>query len=263
MTVGLGLASLAALALWSVAAAWRFPVAWPQAFTAETWRWAEAGLRRPLLTSLALAAGSTAVALALALACLEHESRTGPRPAARVLWLVYLPLLVPQVSFLFGLQVALVTLRLDGTWTAVVWAHLTFVLPYVFLMLREPYLALHPAYAAAARTLGRSGNAVFWRIKLPLLRRPIAVAAAVGFTVSLALYLPTLFAGAGRVATLTTETLSLASGGDRRLAAAAGLVLALLPLAALALAAAVPAPRGLRAGAAGRERRVVPSGDRR
>lgn len=263
LVVGAGLLGLAALLLWSAAEVWRFPAALPGALSLESWRWAPRGLRDPLATSLVLASTSAAIALALVIACLEHESRTPPRSAARVLWLVYLPLLIPQVSFLLGLQAALVTLGMDGTWPALVWAHLVFVLPYVFLMLRGPYLALDPHYAAAARLLGRSQAWVLWRVKLPLLRRPIAVAVAVGTSVSLALYLPTLFAGGGRFSTLTTETLALASGADRRLAAVSGLLLALLPLVALALAAAVRSPAAVRARAAASPRGTMSAGDAR
>ena len=67
----------------------------------------------------------------------------------------------------------------------------------------------------AARCLGESPRVV-WRIKLVMLRRPLLIALAVGFAVSVAQYLPTLFAGGGRFATLTTETLGLSAGGDRR-----------------------------------------------
>ena len=50
-----------------------------------------------------------------------------------------------------------------------------------------------------------------------MLLRPILVAAAVGFAVSVGLYLPTLFAGAGRFDTLTTDAVSLAASGNRRI----------------------------------------------
>ena len=80
-------------------------------------------------------------------------------------------------------------------------------------------------------------------MRLPLLRRPMLVALAVGFSVSVAQYLPTVFVGAGRFPTLTTEALALALAGDRRLAAVAALLLAVLPLLALAAALAVPSPR--------------------
>ena len=81
-------------------------------------------------------------------ACLENEQpcAAGARGAG-ALWLLYLPLLVPQVAFLFGAQVLLVRLELDGTLAAVVWAHLVFVLPYLFLSLADPWRAFDPRYA--------------------------------------------------------------------------------------------------------------------
>ena len=119
-----------------------------------------------------------------------------------------------------------------------------FVLPYTVLMLRGTVpRPRRPATSPPAWSLGGSPARTFWRVRLPLLRRPIWVALAVGFSVSVAQYLPTVFAGAGRYPTLTTEALALATGGDRRLAAVAALLLALLPLLALAAALAVRSPR--------------------
>ena len=56
----------------------------------------------------------------------------------------------------------------------------------------------------------------------------------------MAQYLPTLFAGAGRVATLTTEAVTLSSGADRRVIGTWAVLQALLPLLAYALASGVP-----------------------
>ena len=78
-------------------------------------------------------------------------------------------------------------------------------------------------------------------ISPPILTRPVLTAWAVGFAVSIGLYLPTLLIGAGRVPTVTTEALALASGGDRRLIGATALVQAILPFLGFALALAVPA----------------------
>ena len=74
----------------------------------------------------------------------------------------------------------------------------------------------------------------------------MAAALAVGFAVSVAQYLPTQFIGAGRHATVTTEAVTLASGGQRHAAAAFALLHALLPLAGFALAAAVALRTGHR-----------------
>ena len=96
------------------------------------------------------------------------------------------------------------------------WAHLVFVLPYLFLSLADPWRALDPRYARTAASLGASPVARLLGVKLPLLLRPVLIACAVAFAVSVGQYLPTLFAGNGRVATLTTEAVTLAAGADRR-----------------------------------------------
>jgi putative thiamine transport system permease protein len=211
--------------------------------TLDSWAWAAGGLAAATGTTLAVGIAASAVALVAVLACLEREARVGRRPESHVLALVYLPLLLPQIAFLFGLQVLFVRLGLDATLLGLVWSHLVFVLPYVVLMLRGPYLAFDPHWLAAGTALGRPPLYTFWRVRLPLMRRPILAALAVGFSVSVAQYLPTLFIGAGRFWTLTTEALTLAVGGDRRIAAVAALLLAALPLLALATALAVPSPR--------------------
>jgi putative thiamine transport system permease protein len=237
---GAGGAALLALLLWSFAVVWHFPAALPGSWGLAAWRMAD--LARPALTTLWLGLAATALALALSAACLENERRRGA-PPARAMALLYLPLLLPQLAVMFGVQLLLVALRMDGTAAALVWAHLVFVLPYVFLALAEPWRALDPRYARAAACLGAPPWRVFLRVTLPLLARPLAAAAAVGFAVSAGLYLPSLFAGGGRVDTLATVTVALAGGGDRRALAAAALAQAALPLAAYALALLAPARR--------------------
>ncbi len=244
--------AMAGLLLWSFAGPWRFPETLPAALTSATWQRQVQAITDPARTTLAVAVLATLIALALVLACLEAESRHGLRPGRRVMAILWLPLLVPQLAFLFGWQVLLVRLGLDGTLVAVVWAHLLFVLPYVFLSLADPWRAMDPRQARAAAVLGAGPCRVFLAVKLPLMLRPVLVAAAVGIAVSAGLYLPTLFAGAGRVATLTTEAVTLAGGADRRILGAYATLQAALPLLAYALAAAIPAllhrnRRGMRA----------------
>jgi putative thiamine transport system permease protein len=80
-------------------------------------------------------------------------------------------------------------------------------------------------------------------VKWPLLQRAIASAWAVGFAVSVAQYLPTLYVGAGRFATVTTEAVTLAAGAQRSLMSAYAALQMLLPIAAFALAALLGRPR--------------------
>jgi len=231
---------LAGLALWSVAGFWGFPDALPDTLSLRSWARQGPALIGPARDTVWIAAASTALALALTLACLEAEHRFGLTPGSRSLWLLYLPLLVPQVAFLPGLQSFALIARIDMGIGAVILGHLVFVLPYVFLSLSAPWRAWDTRYATVGAALGASPGRVFWRIRLPMLLAPLLTAAAVGFAVSVGQYLPTLLIGGGRVQTLTTEAVALASGGDRRVIGVTALAQTGVVVAGFALALAVP-----------------------
>jgi putative thiamine transport system permease protein len=237
----LSVLALVGMALWSFAVQWRFPEALPQAWSLANWVRRVDGLAVPAWHTLLIGVAATAIALVLVLGCLENEARGRRVPGAGALWILYVPLLVPQVAFLFGAQVFLVRANFDGTLAAVVWAHLIFVLPYLFLSLADPWRAFDPRYARTAASLGASPSRVLFTIKLPILLRPVLIACAVAFAVSVGQYLATLFAGSGRIATLTTDAVTLAGGADRRVIGAYALVQALFPLLAYVAAAALPA----------------------
>ena len=237
----LGLVALLGTAFWSFAQSWRFPSSLPDSWTTRTWALQLPHAAETVITTVVLALASALAAVLLAVACLEAETRRGHAPTRRVLWLVYAPMLVPQIAFLYGFQVVLVKLGLDGSWLAVAWAHLVFVLPYAFLSLADPWRALDPRYARTAAALGVGPWCVLWRVRLPMLLKPLLLAFAIGCAVSVGQYLPTLFAGAGRVATLTTEAVTLSSGADPRIMGVYAFLQAGIPLLVYGAAMAVPA----------------------
>ena len=241
LTVAVVFAGLFLLALWSFAGYWPFPDALPQSFTTRNWERQAEAMMRPLSITLAAGLVSTMLALGLAIACLERESRTGNSGGSRGLYLIYLPLIVPQAAFVFGLQLFFLAIGMDGRFASLVLVHLVFVLPYVFLSLSEPWRAFDRRYLRIAGTLGASPGLALWSIRLPMLLRPLLVAAAVGFAVSVGQYLPTVLVGAGRWPTITTEAVALASGGDRRVIGTYALVQMLLPLAGFMMATVIPA----------------------
>ena len=246
------LLGFAVLALWSLAGFWSFPDALPE-LTLRTWSEGAGSLARPLRETAIIAGAATALALVLAIGCLEAEARYGLRMTRRALWLLYLPLVVPQIAFLPGLQTLMLQVGVDSGRGAVIAAHLVFVLPYVFLSLGDPFRAWDGRYGTVARSLGTGPDGVLWRVRLPMLLAPVLTAAAVGFAVSVGQYLPTLMIGAGRVATLTTEAVALASGGDRRVIGLFALTQTGAALVPFALALALPRlvwanRRGLRHG---------------
>lgn len=238
LTVLLG---LIALLLWSVAGFWRFPDALPDRF--DFMRWVERAplFAAPVFNASLIALASAGGAMVLVLASLENGYRRGLTASARALTLLYLPLIVPQIAFVFGLLILALWLGFAGQFWAVALAHLVFVTPYVYLSLADPYEALDRRYFAVARSLGKSPAHVFFTIRLPLMLRPVLTAFAIGFAISIAQYLPTQLIGAGRWPTVTTEAVALAAGNDRRVIGSLALIQSLLPAIALGLAALIPA----------------------
>lgn len=229
---------IAILALWSVSGLWQFPDALPANFSMRSWMQAMPRMSGPLATTLAVAGLSTLIALVLTILCLEREYETGRGHDA--LLLIYLPLIVPQISFMFGLQVLSIWLGVDASFGALVLAHLVFVLPYVFLSLSDPWRAHDRRHDQIAAGLGISRGRALLHIRLPMLTRAILTAAAVGFSVSVGQYLPTLLIGAGRLTTVTTEAVALAAGGNRRVIGVYAFMQTLLPFIAFAIAMGLP-----------------------
>jgi putative thiamine transport system permease protein len=240
ITVMLGLLSLLVLALWSITWRWSFPDALPTGWSYNYWLQLITHVPLALQDSLIVALISSGLALTLAIAWLEVQDRFGGHFYKITLWFIYLPLLVPQIAFLYGLKVGFLRLGLNGSMMTVIWAHLLFVFPYTMLSLVDSWRALDKRYVQVATSLGRSWWSCFWRIKLSLLLRPLLLAWAIGIAVSISQYLPTLMIGAGRVESLTIEAVSLASGADRRLVGVYGLLQALVPLLAYSFALLLP-----------------------
>ena len=231
---------IAVLGLWSVAGLWQFPDALPAEITGQTWMNAAPRLARPLETTLLAGVLSTAIATLLTLLCLIRENETGRIAGRGALALIYLPLIVPQVAFLFGLQLLLIRGGASGLPSLVI-AHLVFVLPYVFLSLSDPWRAYDRRYEAVAAGLGKDRLTTLLRVRVPMLMRAILTAAAVGFAVSVGQYLPTLLIGVGRLTTITTEAVALASGGNRRVIGVYAFLQLALPALGFLVATAVPA----------------------
>ncbi len=231
---------LASLAVWSVAGFWSFPDVLPDSFSMRTWTRHGPDAFATMGETFLVAGIAVVFALGLVLGCLEAEYRSGRQMGRFGVWLLYLPLLVPQTAFLPGLQSLLLNVGADVGLVPVVFAHLVFVLPYVFLSLGDPWRSWDVRNATVAQALGASPVRVFWTIRLPMLLRPVLTAMAVGVAVSVGQYLATLLIGGGRVSTLTTEAVALASGGDRRAIGVYGLLQTLAALLPFTFALVLP-----------------------
>ncbi len=236
-----GVLAMASLVVWSLAWRWSFPQLLPESWSLKSWTGAQGGWMRALSDTFLLAGVTAGLSLALAIAWLEGENRARRTRAPWAEVLIYLPLLIPQIGFLYGLNMGFLKIGLSGGIWAVAWAQALFVFPYVMIALSDPWRALDPRMIRAAAALGAGPWRRLWAVKLPVLLRPILTATAIGVAVSVAQYLPTLFMGAGRIATLTTEAVTLSSGSDRRITGVYATLQAGLPFAAYLAAFMIPA----------------------
>ena len=155
-------------------------------------------------------------------------------------WLIYVPILLPQIGFLFGLHVLLIYLNLNGDLCAIIALHLMYVLPYVYLTLKGPYLAYEEEYLLQANRLSHRPWHNYVLVKIAMLKPAIFTAFAIGFSVSIAQYLPTLIAGEGRYSTLTTEAVPQAASGDRKQVGSMAMLQAFFPIMVFWLAQFIP-----------------------
>ena len=239
LLVGLYLAVMLALAVGSVAGVWAFPALLPRTFSFDAWG-SVGTSASTIVTTLTLGLASGVSALLWSVAWLETAPRNWDALLRRV---VYLPLALPSVLWVIGVHATTLRLGMDARWGGLWLAHTLASVPYVLIALSPAYSGFDPRYRFIAATLGRSRAAFLWQVKWPLLRASLTSAMAVGFAVSVAQYLPTLFIGAGRFATVTTEAVTLASGAQRSLTSAYAWLQWLLPALGFSMAAWAGKPR--------------------
>jgi len=225
------LATLPILFTWSFAQRWRFPDIAPSRWSLRFWQQEWHYLLDIITNSIMIALVSATIALVFAIIIHEHSIKAtlNKRFLKVPRLLIAIPMLAPQLSLLFGIQVATLYIAHQYYYLWVTWAHTFFVFPYIFLALDGPWRSYDQRLDKVALSLGMSPFKVWWQIKRPLLLPAIWIAWAVGISVSLAQYLPTLMLGAGRISTLTTEAVALSSGQDRRISAIYALLQSITP----------------------------------
>ena len=248
-TIVFTLVSSVILVIWSLTWQWRFPDFLPDAWTLKFWTKGLVSSLDPVITTLFTGMAAAFIGLILTIGCLEHDVNSQKNQIRKnkasnynktLYYFLYLPLLVPQITFMTGIQLLLVIMKMDGYWITLMGSHLLFVLPYMFIVLSTTYQAFDRRLTDQAMLLKGSYTMVLFRIKLPMLLRPILFSFAIGFSVSVAQYIPTILVGAGKFSTITTEVVSIASGSDRRIIAVYALIQQFLPMMMYALAIIIP-----------------------
>jgi len=154
--------SMLMLLLWSFTYRWRFPHALPQSWTTDQWLTRGDTLIEPLLLTVCFATATALLAMLAAVVWLELE-RMQWVPKLNGVWFV--PILIPQVTLLFGWQAIALLLGADGHWLTVVYSHWIYALPYVLLILAIGWREHDPHWHHAAKVLGAGYFRTLWRVR--------------------------------------------------------------------------------------------------
>lgn len=188
----------------------------------------------PLALSLKVAGWATALDIVLGVAAglALARWRSGARDVVDSL--LTLPLVMPPTVLGYYLLVLLgkrgvvgawldtLGIRLVFSWQGAVIAAMVVAFPLVLKSARAAFEAVDPQYEQAARTLGISEAAVFFRVTLPLAARGILAGALLAFARALGEFGATLMIAGnlpGRTQTLSVAVYAAVQAGDDNTAA--------------------------------------------
>ncbi|MES3034744.1 MAG: ABC transporter permease subunit [Gemmatimonadota bacterium] len=228
-------APLLMLVATSLARGWFYPALSPTTIDTSAWRelFTDAGRRDALVNSVVLGVCTALVATMVALP-LGRAAALSTRAVRRsVALLAFAAVALPPVALGIGLQLTVLTLGLGGSLFGVFLAHLVPTLGYLTLVFLGVFTRWDGRLEESAATLGANGFTRWRLVLLPLLRRPIVDAMALGFLVSWAQVALTLLVGGGAVRTLPLDVLAMLQAGQDQRAAAGALALAIPALLVL------------------------------
>jgi putative spermidine/putrescine transport system permease protein len=131
----------------------------------------------PLVTSLEIAAATTALACTLALVATLGFGRTRGRGQGVAEATLNTPLMVPAVVYALGAYLFFAKLHLIDTFIGITLAESILVLPISFLIINTAYRAVEPALERAAASLGAGPITTLRRVVIPLMRPGLLTAA--------------------------------------------------------------------------------------
>ncbi|MEO6864078.1 MAG: ABC transporter permease subunit [Gemmatimonadaceae bacterium] len=230
---------LVLLVLWSASGEWFFPALMPQRWSPDGWGWlfqsgdrVAVAVRNSVLLGIADGFIGCAIAFPIGRAISRLTGWRRYMAAAAV----FSPVAAPPIALGIGIQYFLLRIGVGGTAVGVLLAHLVPTVGYLSLYFLSVFVVFDSKIEDEARTLGATSRQVLFYVTLPMMRRQVTEAVAIGFLISWAQYALTLTVGGGTVHTLPLEVFSYMRAGSGNFAASAALVMIVPPILALAAA---------------------------
>ena len=222
------LAPLVPILIWSVAFQWLWPALLPTTWGLHGWQELTDPMSQvgpSLINSVVVAVAVTIISLAVSIPAGRAMGMHAFRGKRVVQFFLLMPIIVPGIAAVMGIDVAFIHYGLADTVLGVVLVHLVPVVPYTVLVLGSVFANYDVALEQTARTLGASPVKVWWYVTLRSITPALVVAGLFAFLISWGQYVLTLVIGGGNVETLPVLLFSTASGGDYPLTAALAIIL--------------------------------------
>lgn len=105
--------------------------------------------------------------------------------ATFLFYLTISSLIVPSVLVSLGIGIAFQVLGIETNWfSSGLGAHLTWTVPFAFLIVLGVFNRFNPSYEEAARDLGANDSKTFWEIVFPLIAPSLIGVGLLAFTLS-------------------------------------------------------------------------------
>ena len=142
--------------------------------------------------------------------------------------ILMLPILIPQLVYVFGIHSALTKFHLNNTLVAVLISHIIAMIPYAIFNLAAEYNLIGDKYEEVAKTMGADDIKVFFDITFPLMKYTMINTIGLLFIISFSQYFLTLIIGGGVIKTYAIYLFPLIQSNDRNYAAKAMVVYVLI-----------------------------------
>lgn len=164
-----------------------------------------------LIVAFATAVLATVIGTMCALGLEKLSSRSKTRQLTE--GLVYLPLVSPEVVMGAALLAFFSVIRYSLSINTVIFAHLSFSIPYVALVMRARLADFDHSLEEAAMDLGANPLQTFFKVKLPLLMPGLIASSLLVFTISIDDYVITSFVSGVSSTTLPLQIYSMIKVG--------------------------------------------------
>lgn len=218
------------LIVFSFSDEWRWPFLFPSNFSLNSWRYIFSNQKQNLdsiIMTFKIGFSVVFLNILLALPVANALSRYSFKFKKTFDFLFSLPILIPPITFLIGLQKSFFYLNLNGSFFTIIIATCVITFPYMLKSLTLSFDSIDFNWQYQSYVLGANYIKTFFYILLPMLAPGLISGSSICFLISSSQYLLVLLLGSGSIITLTIHMFPFLNGGNLKIGSCYSLIFVL------------------------------------